>query len=299
MKYNKCLSFLVFSLFLNVLATSVCHAQFTLYDSVVYNPTKLKKKIVWAGSLYTVGLLGLNEVWYKENPRQRFSFFNDAHEWKQVDKVGHFYSSFYISALSSRSLNNAGIQPRKAAALGAATGWLAISAIEILDGHSAAYGASASDLLANFAGSSFYYGQILLWRDIRIYPKFSFSPTSLAHKRPNVLGDNLASQMLKDYNGQTYWLSVDVDKFTKFPKWLNVAVGYGAQNMIYANDASNQQAGYNAYRQYYLAVDIDLTGIKTRSKFVKGLLILLSGVRLPAPALAFNRGSARFYPLYF
>jgi hypothetical protein len=299
MRGNKVYLRLVFALLLVITVGTSCKAQFALYDTVIYNPVYLKKKIIVASSVYTTGLIGLNEIWYKENPRQSFRFFNDAHEWKQVDKVGHFYSSFYLSALSSKSLNNSGVKSLKASAIGFATGFVALSAIEILDGYSAAYGASASDLLANFAGSSFYFSQTLLWKDVRIYPKFSFRPTSLAQLRPNVLGDNFASQMLKDYNGQTYWLSVDVNKFTRFPKWLNIAVGYGAQNMVYATDFANNQAGYSAYRQYYLALDFDLTGIKTKSKFMKGLFVVLSGIRLPAPALEFNPGSVRFYPLYF
>jgi hypothetical protein len=54
--------------------------------------------------------------------------------------------------------------------------------------------------------------------------------------RPNVLGENFLQQTLKDYNGQTYWLSINVASFlsddTRFPKWLNVAVGYGADGLI-------------------------------------------------------------------
>lgn len=278
---------------------TTCRAQFALYDTTEYNARGLKKKVIVAGTVYTAGLIGLNEIWYKENPRQSFRFFNDSREWKQVDKVGHFYSSFYLSALSGRTLNKSGLKSLSSSAIGSVTGWVALSAIEILDGHSAAYGASSTDLLANLAGSSFYFAQALWWKDIRIYPKFSFSPTSLAQRRPNVLGDNFASQILKDYNGQTYWLSVDVNKFTRFPKWLNIAVGYGAQNMVYANDLANEQAGFASYRQYYLALDFDLTGIKTNSKFLKGLFVVLSGIRLPAPALEFNPQSIRFYPLYF
>jgi hypothetical protein len=44
----------------------------------------------------------------------------------------------------------------------------------------------------------------------RITPKFSFHTTQYAQYRPNVLGSSLAEQILKDYNGQTYWLSVNL-----------------------------------------------------------------------------------------
>ena len=62
-------------------------------------------------------------------------------------------------------------------------------------------------------------------------PKFSFHTTKYASLRPNVLGSSLSEEIFKDYNGQTYWLSVNLHSFfksSKLPKWLNLAAGYGA-----------------------------------------------------------------------
>jgi hypothetical protein len=117
--------------------------------------------------------------------------------------------------------------------------------------------------------------------------------------RPELLGDNLISEMLKDYNGQTQWLSVDVDKFTPFPKWLNVAIGYGANQMIYARDRQNHAINYYPYRQYYVAVDFDLTAIKTRSKLIKTLIFFASAIKLPSPTLEFSKRGSKFHPFYF
>jgi len=58
--------------------------------------------------------------------------------------------------------------------------------------------------------------------------KYSFSKTAYAKLRPNTLGGNFIQQALKDYNGQTYWLSANIWSFNKesnFPKWLNIAFG--------------------------------------------------------------------------
>jgi hypothetical protein len=82
----------------------------------------------------------------------------------------------------------------------------------------------------------------LLWKEQRITPKFSFHTTQYAQYRPNVLGSSLAEQMLKDYNGQTYWLSVNLHSFykgSKIPKWLNLAIGYGANGMLTGNGENN------------------------------------------------------------
>ena len=106
--------------------------------------------------------------------------------------------------------------------------------IEVLDGLSVTYGASWGDLTANTLGLGILIGQLLLWDQERIHPKFSFFPTSLARLRPNVLGDNMIEQALKDYNGQTNWFAFDIKPWlreqSRFPDWL--CVGYGAHNMV-------------------------------------------------------------------
>jgi hypothetical protein len=171
--------------------------------------------------------------------------------------------------------------------------------VEVFDGFSAAYGASSGDLVANASGAAFFLGQQLLWKEVRLQPRFSFHRTPYAPLRPNVLGSDATSEILKDYNGQTYWLSADMDKFVRFPKWLNLAVGYGASGMIYARDGQNKASGYDTYRQYYLALDFDFTAIRTRSKVLKTLIFVASCIKVPAPTLSLSRKKTSFHALYF
>jgi Predicted periplasmic lipoprotein (DUF2279) len=192
-----------------------------------------------------------------------------------------------------------GVSKKKSDLSGAITSFVIMSSIEILDGFSAGYGASATDLAANAVGSGFFLGQNLLWKEVRIYPKYSFHQTSFAEQRPETLGDGLLEEMIKDYNGQTIWLSVDIDKFLKFPKWLNLAVGYGAENMIYANDSQNIEQGLYPYRQLYLSLDFDLTAIKSRSKVVNTLIYFANMIKLPAPAIEFSQGKPKGYLFYY
>jgi hypothetical protein len=292
MKLNK---------FIVIIITSIPSFAFAqpLQDSVAVNKKRLSTFIIGSSIAYGATLIGLNELWYKDSQRQSFQFFNDNAEWKQVDKIGHVYSSFYFSYGLSRALQWCDVKPRKADLTAALTGFLVMVPIEIMDGYSDAYGASGGDLVANAAGSLFFAGQSLLWDEIRLYPKFSFHRTSFAPLRPNVLGDGLASELFKDYNGQTYWISVDVDKFIRFPKWLNLAVGYGAEGMIYARDAQNAEAGYHSYRQYYLSIDFDLTAIKTRSKTVKTLIFFANMIKIPAPTVEFSTQGTRLRGFFF
>ena len=94
-------------------------------------------------------------------------------------------------------------------------------------------------------------------------------------------GFSLGDFMVKDYNGQTYWLSGNIASFlpktTRFPKWINVAFGYGAEGMLGASsnpDSLNHQAlpHYDRYRQFYLSMDVDLTRIPHPLKDTESLV---------------------------
>jgi uncharacterized protein YfiM (DUF2279 family) len=260
---------------------------------------KLRAFVAATGAAYVAGIAGLNYVWYKNTERQSFRFFNDNAEWKQLDKAGHFFSSYYLSALPAAALRNCNMRRRKSTLYGAITGFLLTIPIEVMDGFSDGYGASPGDAIADAAGPAAFLAQQFAWGEARIIPKLSFHRTGYAPLNPDLLGDNAISELVKDYNGQTFWLSFDVDKFTRFPAWLNIAVGYGGQEMVNARDEQNKANGFDAHRQYYLAVDLDLTAIRTRSKVARTLLQLASIIRLPAPALEFSRKGSKFHPFYF
>jgi hypothetical protein len=173
--------------------------------------------------------------------------------------------------------------------------------IELLDGYSSEYGASGADLIADALGAGIFLGQMLTWGEVRIHMKYSYSPSGLAKYRPEVLGKNGKEQWLKDYNGQTYWLSFDLHKLVSVkPKWLNVGFGYGVNNMINASGTTTSTFTSEAYRQYYLSLDIDLTHIHTKSKVLNTVLYFVNMIHLPSPALEFNRlEGVKFHPVQF
>ena len=278
--------------------TLACCAQ-TSDSSNQINKKRLSVLIIGSSTAYVGSMISLNQLWYSNYPKQSFHFFNDAPEWKQVDKVGHFYSAFQLSNIASHALRWSNVPQKKTDKIGALTSFVIMSSIEVLDGFSSGYGASGSDMVANAAGSVFYLGQNLIWKEVRIYPKFSFHRTNFATMRPDVLGSGLTEEIVKDYNGQSYWLSVDMDKFVRFPKWINIAVGYGAEEMIYARDSQNLTAGYNPSRQFYLSLDFDLTAIQTTSKLLKSLIFFANMIKLPGPAIGFSKKGTEAYAFYF
>lgn len=268
-------------------------------DSTTISSNRLKTVIYGGSSLYGITIFGLNHLWYTNEPQSKFHFFNDNNEWLQVDKVGHGVTAFHISRIGVEVFEWAGLPRKKAIFWGSLSGMIFQTPIEILDGFSSAYGASWGDIVANTAGSGFLMSQYYLWDELRITPKFSFSKSKYATQRPNVLGSNLPEQVLKDYNGQTYWLSTNICSFLEdkstFPKWVNFALGYGGEQMIYAETTTNKANGLTPYRQFYVSLDVDLTKIKSKSKFVNSALFLINTLKVPFPALEFTKNGTQFH----
>ncbi|QTE22707.1 DUF2279 domain-containing protein [Polaribacter cellanae] len=263
-----------------------------------------RNAIIITESVLAVGsLMALNELWYKDYERSSFHFTNDNAEWKQMDKVGHFMTSYYVGKVGMEVLDWAGVSKKNQLIYGATYGFTFLTAVEILDGFSKEWGASAGDLLANAAGTGLLIGQELLWNEQRIIVKYSFNQTEFAKQRPNTLGKNYLQQALKDYNGQTYWLSANIWSFNKessFPKWLNVAFGYGANGMLYGETKPSNPFPQEPYRQFYLSLDLDLTKIKTKSKFLQSIFSVVNFIKIPAPTLEINtKGQIKFHYLYF
>ena len=265
---------------------------------------KRRNAIIISESAIAIGaLVALNELWYKDQKRSGFHFINDNNQWKQMDKVGHFMTSYYLGKVGMEVLDWSGVSKKNQLIYGATLGFTFLTAVETLDGFSKEWGASVGDIMANAAGTGFLIGQELLWNEQRITVKYSFHQTGFAKQRPTILGENYMQQALKDYNGQTYWLSANIWSFNKksnLPKWLNVAVGYGADGMLYGKNSVSNLIPQDPYRQFYLSLDVDLTKIKTKSNFLKTVFSVVNFIKIPSPTLEFDtKGRIKFHYLYF
>jgi uncharacterized protein YfiM (DUF2279 family) len=273
------------------------------------HPGRLIGVLSAQGALYFGSLAGLYFAWYKDYPQSTFHFYNDAGEWRGMDKIGHTTTAYYISMIGYHSYRWCGLSNQRSALYGGLLSMAYLLNIEILDGFSSGWGFSMGDFTANAAGCLLFMGQQLVWKEQRFSMKYSFHQTEYARYNPDLLGNNLIQNMLKDYNGQTYWLSGNISSFlpksSKFPKWINVAFGYGAEGMLgaYSNaDSLNNQAmpHYDRYSQLYLTLDVDLTRIPTRSKVLKAFFTIFSFIKIPFPALEYNTlGQFKFHPFYF
>ena len=268
--------------------------------------SRLKTLLISEASIGTAALVGLNQVWYADYPKSDFHFINDNAEWLQMDKAGHVFSAYHLGSFGANAMKWTGANQKSQLLYGATLGLAFLTTVEVFDGYSANWGASLGDVVANVSGTALYVSQELLWKEQRIVPKFSFHTTPYAAARPEVLGSSLQEQILKDYNGQTYWLSFNMHSFvpkSKIPKWLNVAVGYGAEGMITGNDALVNTIFLpesQRYRQFYLSLDVDLTKIETKSHFLKTILTICNTIKIPAPTFEIKgSGGTKWHLVYF
>ncbi len=301
-----------------------------------------KPRLIITSSVAAVGYVGmtlaLDKLWYADYARSPMHSFDDSQEWSQMDKTGHFFTTYFESKWASDIYRWTGIKRKNAALIGAGTGMLFQTTLEVLDGYSAEWGFSWSDMAANTAGSGLFLAQELAWKEQRIVLKISsharnselYNQMIYSSNNPSVStslgarsdalygnGKNPFVQLLKDYNTLTLWSSVNIWSFlpnreeSKFPKWLNVAVGYGAENLYKGapeygwkdkngNEFQLNPADYPRYRQIYIAPDIDLTRLPIKNKTLKTLLAGLNVFKFPLPTVEFTTtGQVNWHAFYF
>ena len=303
MKY--CWIYTCFVLLVSEFSFSQSKLDSFLKPSDTLNVSRRNAVVITEASLGTLTLLGLNQLWYADFPRSSFHTINDADEWLQMDKLGHTFSAYQLGKVGADALKWSGVKKKDQLLYGATLGFTFLTAVEVLDGYSAEWGFSWSDMAANALGTGLYVSQELLWQEQRVLMKYSFHQSKYATQRPDKLGDGFLEEVLKDYNGQTYWLSANVNSFvttSKLPKWLNLAFGYGADGMLTGKDeiVDNLFISQNRQRQFYLSLDVDLSKIKTKSRFLQSLFDVFNMIKVPFPTLEFNdKNGFKFHYIYF
>ncbi len=272
-------------------------------------PKRVRLVNTVAVTLYPTTMFGLYQLWYKDYPLESFHFFNDADEWLQMDKAGHMVTAYYIGKVCIGAYRWAGMENKKASWRGAAIGFIYQLTIETFDGFSPQWGFSVADVATNLTGTAILLSQQLGWQEQRIILKYSFHNSEYRKYRPSLLGEQFPATALKDYNGQTYWLSINLASFARqkniFPSWLNIAFGYGAEGMTGGSSNptvvnGNPVPEFRRYRQYYTSLDVDVTKIKTSLPLLNGFFKVFGFIKIPAPTVEFNEGGkTHFYFLYF
>lgn len=281
----------------------------------------------FAATTYAGFSIGLYNVWYKKFDQGPFKLFNDWGEWEHMDKGGHIHSAYFQGVLCYKGARWAGMSDNKSILTGLVAGMLFQSTIEIMDGFSTKWGFSLPDISANIVGTTIFATQQYYWNDQKISIKVSSIPirypddkivsddgtmsSSLSIRARSLYGDSYLERFLKDYNAQTYWASFNVHSFlpkdNKWPKWLNVSLGYGAENMFGGYDNQWTENGvtfvadpilYPRKRQFFIGFDLDFPKLKPHNPFLKTICSVINIFKVPSPALEINtEGQIKFHIL--
>jgi hypothetical protein len=277
-----------------MLSLNCSQAQFFVKSDSL-NKSRVLASSIFTTSSWAASTIGLSQIWYKDYEKTNLHSFNDSKNWLQMDKAGHLYATYHFSEQVSKLYRWSGVNKRKSAIIGSSAAFGYQFSIEMLDGYSSEWGFSWSDLLANSLGSSLYLGQELAFEKQVFKLKFSYFPSDYAHYRPHVLGSNFQEKLLKDYNAQRYWLSfspVFFLKKTKFPRYINLALGYSIDQKLVGDKEFYQTAdGLNSFsskREFILSLDIDVKELNIKKQWLKSLLAPFNSIKIPFPALVWR-----------
>ena len=277
-----------------------------------YDSIQKRKRLKTINSVAYVGsgasLIFLNEVWYDQFEKSNFHFFNDLKEWRYMDKIGHVCTAYQMNLNSYAIFSKFQEDQNQVLLKSSLYSFSYLTGMEILDGFSKEWGFSWYDFLANGIGTGLFAFQQKKWNESRFDVKFSSHLTPYASCRPNLLGKSKLERVFKDYNGQTYWLTVDVNKFLKkehkVMKWFNLAVGYSVDGLTGAYEnpslsSHGHDCNYQRKSKLLLSLDVNLRNIKTKNRFLKSLLSPFSVIKIPFPTIEFMKNETNYYWLYF
>lgn len=272
------------------------------------------QKNTWAGlSVATIGThYVLYQTWYSKEPQTKFHWINDNKSWLQMDKVGHVYGAYFSATAASAAFRHVGYSKHKSALLGVGFSLAFQMPIEYFDGRCKTWGASKGDMIANATGTLAAGLQNWFWGNARIPIRISFHGTPYSSKRPALLGKSIPERMLKDYNGQTYWIDFNPERIRirpKFwPRWLGVNIGYGVEGLLggddnswIGNDGKNVDfSNISRYRQFYAGPSISFGYLKNHPKrAVRIIAYITDKIRFPMPTIEYSGNRQwKFHPMY-
>lgn len=257
------------------------------------------RMIAVAGGIVAADLVGLYKLassWY-DSPHSAFHVHNldlDSRGYKQQDKFGHAFASYYFSTTSAQAYRWAGMSWRKSIWIGAATAYAGLLQVEIADGFHENWGFSFLDLAANTFGAGLAIAQQLdphSFAGVRM--KLSYRPSE-AFKEGRY--PPYSDTVVDDYEGQIFWMAVNAHGVlpgswrSRYPGWLQpfgVALGHSAGGI--ANHV------FGGERQIFVALDLDLSKIPVGdSRFLQFLRSQANFIHLPLPGVRFSNGGTTF-----
>ncbi len=277
-----------------VAGLNVCPAQdnpsISDGDSSVF--ISRKTAITYGIGIHSVLAIGLEYRWWWRGNYHPFRFavegFLDDYSLG-VDKAGHFYTSyFYFNALYN-TMKWGGYDESTTMWVSVVVPALYALSLEIGDGYSI-YQFAPDDLLANSLGIG--YGVLQ-----KTYPSLSNFIFKWSYYPAGKYGASLSHPLSNDYDGHIYWLSFRVHNLLPesyrnyWPKFLNLAVGYGAKN-------SSLESTGPMKRKFAVSLDYNLTELPLNGDTWETVKNIFDLLHFPAPGVRVIDGErAQFKPL--
>ena len=294
-----------------LIAISLILNKNLLYATSQTDSSKTIIKIINIGvpSAAVISLVGINEVWYKNYARSDFHFFDDLKEWNGMDKIGHACTSYQLNKISHSLFEKNNIKKPLLKSSVYTFGYML--GVELLDGYSTEWGFSIYDVIGNGLGTILYTLQERKFKNQPFEIKFSSHKSTYASCRPSLLGENRLQQILKDYNGQTYWLTFNYNelwnKRIKLFDYIDFAFGYsidgftGGHNNPEISSCNCLISNCNNLKrtsQFIFSVDLNTSKIKNKHPILGKFLLPFDIVKIPFPAFILNN-SKNFKLIYF
>lgn len=232
-----------------------------------------------------------NNTWWKDR-RDYFKFAEDGYYARDMDKASHIYTANVFTELTGALYEWTGMSPKKSLLYGALTSMAYETYIEINDGFAPNWGFDWKDMGANLFGALYPFMQKAMPVLQNFTFKWSFKPKWLKGKVQN------SDDLLDDYTNMTFWLGISPSGLLpaslakNYPSFLGIAVGLSIKN------ASHAAGSTNAYREWFLSLDYDVTKLPGNTPFLKKLKKILNFYHFPAPAVRVSP-SGIWYGLYF
>ncbi len=270
-----------------LLAFPILKAQ----DSLSINSTFFSRKnisILTLSGVYATTLIASYSMWWRDGNRS-FSFnksaeglgwLNDPYT-KGIDKVGHFYTSYFFYKLSNNLLEWGGYSETNSKDVAAILSFGLGVLVEVGDGFSK-YGFDYQDLLFNTAGLSYAYFQDVFPVLQNFNFKWSYIPTQNFHFPPN---------LTSTYYAHIYWLTADIHNLLGnsainiWPDFLQLGFGFSISE--------------NLNREFVVGLDFNLNKIfKSENKDWNLLINTTNMLHFPAPGIKYSNDRKPDYKLF-
>jgi hypothetical protein len=245
--------------------------------------------IITLSSVYAATLIAGYSMWWRDGNRS-FSFFSPEkgdgwlsdHTYMGIDKIGHFYTSYFFYRLSNNLLEWGGATQSSSKKIAALLSFGLGVIIEVGDGFSI-YGFDYQDLTFNALGVGYAYLQDVFPNLQNFNFKWSYIPTHDFHFPPN---------LTSTYYAHIYWLTADIHNLLGnsginiWPKFLQVGLGFSISD------------DYKR-REFILGFDFNLNEIfTTRNKDWNLLINTANMLHFPAPGIKYSNGRKPEYRLF-